>query len=118
MARDLRAADGSGTSVDMAFRCDHLRADTLERVLRGPGTTPAELRQAVATGTPPAELALLVEKLRAQAWTITDADLDGLRGRHDEDALFELVVATSVGAAELRLQAARRALEDACDSNG
>jgi hypothetical protein len=99
-------------------RCDGRRAATVERVLRGPGATSPELRQAVASGAPPVELAALVDKLRGAAWTVTDADLDALRGTYDEDALFELVVATSIGAAEARLQAARRALEAACDSNG
>lgn len=102
----------------MPARCDHLRADTLDRVLQGPGETSTDLRQAVASGTPPADLAALVDKLRHAPATVTDADLDGLRVTYSEDALFELVVATSVGAAETRLQAARRALEAACDSNG
>ena len=68
---------------------------------------------AVARGTPPPELARLVDKIRAHAYKVTGQDLDALRDRFSEDQLFEIVVAAAFGAAEARLQAGRRALEQA-----
>jgi hypothetical protein len=96
---------------------DHLgaaREATAAAVLRGPGTTSPELRQAVARGAPPQELAALVEKIRLHAYQVTDEDLAVLRDRYSEDQLFELVVAATLGAADLRLAAGLRALEEAC----
>jgi SpoVK/Ycf46/Vps4 family AAA+-type ATPase len=89
------------------------REATAAALLRGPATTPPELRQAVARGIPPPELATLVEKIRRHAYEVTDQDLDGLRDRYTEDQLFEIVVAAAFGAAEERLAAGRRALDEA-----
>jgi len=72
----------------------------------------AELRQAVARGAPPEALKPLVEKIRTKAYTVTDEDLDALRGRYSEDQLFEIIVAAAFGASVDRLQAAQRALEE------
>ena len=72
-----------------------------------------ELRQAIAAGEPPAELATLVQKIRSRAYTVLDQDLDVLRSRYSEDQLFEIVVAAAFGAAGERLAAAHRALEEA-----
>jgi hypothetical protein len=44
---------------------------------------------------------------------VTDADLDALRDRYNEDQLFEIIVAAAVGAAAERRAAAWRALEQA-----
>ena len=83
-------------------------------VLRGAGRTPAELRQAAATrGTLPPDLAALIEKIHRHAYRITDEDLASLRARHSEDELFEIIIAAAFGAADARLQAGLRALEDA-----
>jgi hypothetical protein len=57
------------------------REATAAALLRGPATTPRELRQAVAAGIPPADLAALVDKIRRHAYQVTDSDLDALRGR-------------------------------------
>ena len=81
--------------------------------LNGPGKTESVLRQAVARGEPPPELAALVEKIRRWAYRVTDEDLAGLRAKYDEDQLFELIVAASVGAADERSRAAFKALEEA-----
>ncbi len=86
---------------------------TAEAVLRGPGTTPPELRQAVASGEPPEALRGLVEKIRLHAYRVTDEELLALRDRYTEDQLFEVVVAAALGAADTRLRAAMRALEEA-----
>jgi hypothetical protein len=89
-----------------------LRNVTASALLHGPGATPAELRQTVASGNAPQELITLVEKIRSRAYTVTDQDLDTLRGRYTEDQLFEIIVSAAFGAAEERLAAARRALEN------
>ena|SRR5687767_14773645 len=88
-----------------------LRSATARAVFETPGETLRELRQAVAAGTPPAELVALVEKIHSHAYTVTDRDLDVLRASYSEDQLFEIIVAAAFGAAEQRLAAARRALE-------
>jgi hypothetical protein len=100
--------------MDERFRT--LREALEGAVLRGPGTTPAELRQAVARGEPPEELRALVDKIRRHAYKVTDEDIASLAGRYGEDQLFELVVAASVGASGERLRAGLRALEEACGS--
>jgi alkylhydroperoxidase family enzyme len=90
-----------------------LQEATARAALHGPGTTSPELRQAVARGEPPEELAGLVDKIRRHAYRVTDDDLAALRARYTEDQIFELVVAAAIGAAETRLRAGIRALEEA-----
>jgi hypothetical protein len=90
-----------------------LRRATAAALLEGSGTTPADLRQAIAAGAPPPELKTLVEKIRARAYMVTDQDLDALRTRYSEDQLFEIIVAAAFGAASERLAAAHQALEGA-----
>ncbi len=79
----------------------------------GGGETPSELRRAVAKGAAPPDLALLVQKIQSRAYTVTDADIDLLRGQYSDDQLFEIIVAATFGAASERLTAALRALEEA-----
>ena len=90
-----------------------LRSTTALALLQGSGTTSAELRQAIARGDPPQELASLVQKIRSRPYTVTDQDVDELRNRYTEDQLFEIIVAAAFGAAHERLAGAHRALEDA-----
>ncbi len=90
-----------------------LRNETASALLRGPAATSPELRQAVASGRPPEPLITLVQKIRAHAYMVTDEDVDRLRGAYTEDQLFEIIVAAAFGAAEERLAAARRVLEEA-----
>lgn len=90
-----------------------LRQATRVALFGGSGVTPPELLQVVARGTPPPELAVLVRKIRDHAYKVTDADVDALRDRFTEDQLFEIIVAAAYGAAEERLDAGRRALEQA-----
>lgn len=89
------------------------RHATAEALLNAPGATPPNLRQALAEGTAPPELRAIVQKIRTRAYTVTDQDVDALRSLYTEDQLFEIVVATAFGAARERLDAARRALEEA-----
>jgi hypothetical protein len=97
----------------MGDRFAPLRNATAVGLLQGSGATPPELRQAIAGGSPPQWLMTLVQKIRSRAWTVTDRDIDALRSRYTEDQLFEIIVAAAYGAAQDRLLAARRALEDA-----
>ena len=91
----------------------HLQAATRQAVVDGPGSTDSALRCQVASGQPPSELAILVQKIRDHAYKVTDDDVDALRAHYSEDQLFELMVAAAVGAAEYRLKAALAALEEA-----
>ncbi len=95
----------------MAESLDNLRQATETAVLRGPGTTSPELRQAVARGEAPEDLQALVAKIHQHAYEVTDEDLAALRERYTEDQLFELVVAAAFGAADARLQAALTVLD-------
>jgi hypothetical protein len=97
----------------MDDRFASFRNATAATLLKSPATTSAELRQAVAAGTPPSELNTLVLKIRSRAYTVTDQDLDALRSHYTEDQLFEIVVSAAFGAATERLAAAHRALEEA-----
>ena len=88
-----------------------LQRATHHTVLEGPAHTDAGLRQQVAAGQPPADLASLVDKIRNHAYRVTDADIDALRAAYSEDQLFEIIVAATLGAAEHRLARALAALE-------
>ena len=90
-----------------------LREATAAALLDAPGDVPPDVRRAIAFGTPPADLVPLVQKIKADARSVTDRDVDALRGRYTEDQLFEIIVSASFGAAHERLTAARRALEEA-----
>jgi hypothetical protein len=97
----------------MSDRFGELKEATAAGLLRGPGETSAELRQACARGEAPEELRALVEKIDRHAYEVTDADLAALRAKYSEAQLFEIIVAASFGAADRRLHAGLRALEQA-----
>lgn len=95
-----------------------LQLATRRAAIDGPGRTDPALRQQVASGQPPTELASLVRKIRDCAHTVTDRDVEALRARYSDDELYELIVAAAIGAAEDRLRAALTACEraeSACD---
>ena len=89
------------------------RSTTESALLKSPGATAQELRQAIADGNPPADLKTLVQKIRTRAYTVTDQDVDALRSGYTEDQLFEIIVSAAFGAACERLAAAHKALDDA-----
>jgi hypothetical protein len=89
------------------------REATRNALFTGSGATSPELRAAVAAGNPPPPLAELVAKIRTRAYTITDEDIQALRGAYDDEALFEIILSAAYGTASDQLAAARRALEDA-----
>ena len=97
----------------MTDRHRALEDATHRTVFEGPGVTPSSLRQSLRRGEAPEELRVLVGKIRNHAYEVTDEDLAVLRKRYTEDELFEIIVATTVGAAEHRLSAALAALEEA-----
>ena len=72
----------------------------------------ADLR-AVAAGAPPAAsvLAPYLEKVANRAYTVTDADVDGLLAAGlAEDEVFEQTVATAIAQGLRRLDAAEAAI--------
>ncbi len=97
----------------MGDRFRELKDATAAALLRGPGASPPELRQACARGEPPDELRALVEKIDRHAYKVTDEDLAALRAKYSDDQLFEIIVAAAFGAAGRRLDAGLRALEEA-----
>jgi alkylhydroperoxidase family enzyme len=97
----------------MGDRFEALKEATAAALLRGPGASPAELRQACARGDAPHDLRALVEKIDRHAYEVTDADVAALRAKYTEDQLFEIIVAAAFGAADRRLAVGLRALEEA-----
>jgi len=93
----------------------HLQAATRAAAIDAQGSTDNAVRRQVASGAPPPELAVLVQKIRDHAYRVTDDDVDALRAHYTEDQLFEVIVAAALGAAEDRLKAALAAVEAACD---
>lgn len=87
--------------------------DALSRaVFEGPGQTEPAIRRAARTRTevPPA-LAAYVDKVARWAYKVTDEDIAALRAAgYSEDQIFEVTVATAVGAGLDRLDAALRAM--------
>ena len=70
------------------------------------------MRQAAAEGGEvPAELASLTAKIRQHAWRVTADDIAAARrAGYSEDHLFELTVATALGASRQRLEVILKAL--------
>jgi hypothetical protein len=94
-------------------------ASAIDRVRRAaieaPGVTDPALRSAVydAAAQPP-PLGPYLDKVRDQAWTITDEDVGALHvAGYSEDAILELTVAAAAGAAGRRYDAALRAVRGA-----
>jgi hypothetical protein len=77
-------------------------------ILETPGETEPQLRRRVAAG---AETSSYLDKVRREAYRLTEADVDSLRAEYPEDAIFELTLAAALGAAEQRLEAGLAALD-------
>ncbi|MFQ5490893.1 MAG: hypothetical protein ACE5GE_09250 [Phycisphaerae bacterium] len=85
-----------------------------QAVLESPGRLEPEFRKAVfLAGQAGADLEAelpsawrtLVEKIATAAYKVTDGDIDTLRQDGlDDDAIFEVVLATALGAASARLE--------------
>ena len=90
------------------------RDRVLNRVLLGAGESDAAHRQAAAAGKGiPPDLQALIEKIHRHAYKVTDDDIAAAQARYGDDKMFEIVVSASLGAANQRLQAGLRALNDA-----
>lgn len=50
----------------------------------------------------PPDLETLVDKVAWHAYKVTDSEVEQLKGTYSEDAIFEVIVASAVGAARLR----------------
>lgn len=85
-----------------------------DRVMNGPGRLDAAVRQAAYLGeaVPPA-MAPYVDKVRDHAYKVVDADVDQMRTAGcSDDEVFEVTVATALGAGLSRLEAVIRAMEE------
>ena len=83
-------------------------------VYDGPGESDPSLRRAVRDQEGvPAELQALVEKIHRHAYRVTYEDLAAAQRKYGDDRMFELVVASAIGAARKRLFAGLEALEEA-----
>jgi hypothetical protein len=78
-------------------------------VLRESGSLDVAVREAIARGDDPEEIAPLLDKVRRHAYRIVDGDVAGL----DDDVALEAVLAAALGAADERRRAALAALEQA-----
>jgi len=83
----------------------------LKDALTAPGgDTAVALRRALLDGRiseAPATLGPYVEKVRRQAWNVTDEDVNELtRAGYTEDQIFEVTCCSAVGAALVRMDRA------------
>ena len=88
-----------------------------DRVVDGPGELPPIVRRAAASGSevPPVAQAY-TEKVRLHAYKVVDRDVEELKSAGwSEDQIFELTVATALGAGLSRLEHACRMLQAARD---
>jgi hypothetical protein len=86
-----------------------------DTVLAGPGRTAKSLRQALAAQdlkAIPEDLRTLAEKIEKHAIQVTDAEFTALKAKYTEDDLFEIVIATTLGASMRRINAGLAALEE------
>jgi alkylhydroperoxidase family enzyme len=81
-------------------------------VVDGPGSTdPAVRRAAFSAGEVPDAAVAYVDKVRHHAYKVTDSDVEALRSAGwSDDAIFEITVATALGAALSRRDRARQAM--------
>jgi hypothetical protein len=77
-----------------------------EAVLESEGALPAYVRRGIARGDDPANLAPLLEKVRAHAYRIADRDVEGL----EVDVVLEAVLAAALAEGDRRRSAALKAI--------
>lgn len=107
-----------------SVRPDHptLAAALERRVLKGPGETPPDVRQAVAlraAGGPAAEGPYddLARQIGESPHCVTDAQVASvLAVTGSEKATFEVITAAAVGAGLMRWRQAMKVLEEAPDA--
>jgi alkylhydroperoxidase family enzyme len=99
-------------------------ADTVEAALTAPGDLDPEMRRALlararavavesdAPSSVPEPLAGLADKVTRHAYRVVDADVAAaLAGGYSQDAVFEAVITTALGAGLARLMCGLAALE-------
>ncbi len=91
--------------------------DLRDRVVDGPGKLAPIVRRAAASGSDvPAVAHAYTEKVRRYAYKVVDRDIEELKSAGwSEDEIFELTVATALGAGLSRLEHAYRVLQEARD---
>jgi hypothetical protein len=89
--------------------------DLRDRVAEAPGKLSPLIRTAALSGSAvPTVAQTYTDKVRRHAYKVTDRDVEHLRAAQwSEDDIFELTVATALGAGLSRLAQARRALQEA-----
>lgn len=90
------------------------RRKVIDSVLRGKGVTSPALRKAAFDNQATGEIAPLLAKVVAEPANIVDADVAAVK--QSDDAIYEQVVAASIGQATRQLDAAHVALDEACGS--
>jgi alkylhydroperoxidase family enzyme len=87
-------------------------AELRHHVVDGPGELDRRVREAAFAGERvPDEASSYVDKVRRHAYKVTDEDVGALRSAGwSEEAIFELTVATALGAALSRRKIARTAM--------
>lgn len=79
--------------------------EIMDAVLSAPAGLGPEVRRAIFDGDPPESLRTYVQKVRLQAYTVVDSDVEELRAKgYTEDAIFEATVAAATGAAMMQLE--------------
>ena len=75
-------------------------------VLSGPGSLPPHVRQAISEGARlSGSLEVFVQKITAEASTLTDDDIAEMhRAHYTDDQIFEAIVSAAVGAGLFRLE--------------
>lgn len=82
-------------------------------VLDGPAVTDRDLRWAAASGTAPGLWAGYVRSVRETSYRMSEEDITALKAEGiGEEEIFEITVATAVGAAVDRLEAGLRAVAE------
>ncbi len=86
----------------------------VDRITRGPGRTSAADRKAAVKGRIEGRLTAYLDQVRYAPTSITDADVAALLASgHSDDELFELTVASALGAAVERAEAGLAAIAGA-----
>ena len=88
-----------------------------DRVVDEPGDLSPIVRRAALSGSDVPDAAqAYTEKVRRHAYKVVDRDVEELKSAGwSEDEIFELTVATALGAGLSRLEHARRVLKEAGD---
>jgi alkylhydroperoxidase family enzyme len=100
-------------SADDKKRC--VQQGLVNRILRGPGRAPADLRaNAFDNAHLPEPLAMLLDKVATESAQVTDANFATARAAgFTDDQLFELVICAAVGESTRQYEAGLAALAEA-----